>query len=294
MPGQARDRGEDLARVVDRHAQLARGSATRCGSAARRRRRSAPAARPAPRGCRSTARSARARTRHRGRPRARRARGTGRSAAPGSTDAGRVARGVVGVPLDPAVVAPARQHGRGPRRSRQGAGDDGGVHVDAREVDRRAARRRVELLRGWAADPRASAARPSRSPSTGAVRRPRPARRGARRRARRRASAHHRRGDRSTHSSARPVSRTWTWASTKPGATSAPSRSIDLVGARREAVGGVVRADPGDRRRRRRAAPRRRGRRRSAPRRARYRVELTGATIGRSVRQSAPNRTRAG
>ena len=72
-PGQAGDRREDLARVVDRHALLA-AVADEVRQPVARVARSARAARPGPRGCRSTARCARARRRPRAPRRAARAR----------------------------------------------------------------------------------------------------------------------------------------------------------------------------------------------------------------------------
>ena len=150
----------------------------------------------------------------------------------GSTVARGVARRVVGVPLDPAVVAPARQ----PRRARP-------RRATARSTPRRSARRRARgrpaprrprrrAPRAWAGGPRASAARPSRSRAPGPSAGPAP--RAARCTASRASASECTppAGDRSMLSSASPVSRTWTCASTNAGGDQRAVEVDHLVGAR--------------------------------------------------------------
>ena len=278
MPGQARDRREDLARVVDRDALLAavrhevRQPAGGVGGELEELDQPGPGV------------DGRRRVLVHGDDAAGGCVLEGAPVEGGPTLrahlAGGVARGVVGVPLDPAVVAPAREPVEA-RRGGQRARHHRGVHVDAREVDRRAAGRGVELLAGG---------RPALGPAQLVP-----------------AEAEHGRLGRSGRRAARcTASRASASECTPP----AGDRSMRLEGEarspgrgrarrrsrvrpahrrgrppRRRATRGRRRCRPRRSRRpcrRPRAALRRRGRRRSAPRRAGTGSSSQGHTIGQA------------
>ncbi len=115
-------------------------------------------------------------------------------------------------------------------------GDDGGVHVDATEVDDPAVGRPVELLAASVAGARARWSRPSRGR---APTRPRCARQNASTRCRH--SARSAQPTRSRPARARPVEVAWTWASTNAGRDQ-PALEIDgRVDAVHEPVSRVLR-----------------------------------------------------
>ncbi len=131
--------------------------------------------------------------------------------------------GVVGVALDPAVGASSRRASARPGTSAARARrHDGGVHVDAGQVDHAGRRRPGRARRRWAAG---CSGQRGLVPAV-AEQHGRPACcRGVARPARRAPRRGWRAPVRSSPVSAKPVRTVCTWASTKAGVTSAPSRS---------------------------------------------------------------------
>ena len=162
----------------------------------------------------------------------------------GAHRAGGVARGVVGVPLDPAVVAPARQPveacGVGQR-----ARHHRGVHVDAREVDRRPAGRGVELLAGGRPALGPAQLVPAEAEHAGVggplARRPVHGVEGVRER------VHAAVGRQVDRLQGEPGLEDVDVRVDEAGCDQRPVEVDHLVGARHEAVGGVVGAEPDDR-----------------------------------------------